>query len=104
MDELCQNCGGKCCVGEIEVLSKDAIFSDDSLTTKVEANGFRDRVIKTDPQNNCIALVGGKCTIYDKRPWVCRKFEVDSVCCSNFITGKNTRHECEICNLFLTGI
>jgi Fe-S-cluster containining protein len=103
MNELCQNCGGKCCVGEIEVLGWDEIYSDLALTIKVDDNGRRDQVMKTDSKNNCIALIDKKCTIYDKRPTACKEFTVGSPCCLKFVEGRETKHLCNKCDL-LTAI
>ena len=94
MNNVCTSCGGKCCQGIIEVSPSDAIFNDRRLTTDafglraMQLNGF-----------NCIALKNGKCSIYDKRPRVCRDFEVGCQRCENYRTGKLNAHLDSICSL-----
>jgi len=97
MNKICQYCGGKCCVGEIEVFSFDEIYSDPVYTIKVANNGIRDQLMRTNPQNHCVAYKEDKCCIYYKRPTVCREFAVDSPCCLNFKSNKVNKHSCEPC-------
>jgi len=99
LSKLCRTCNGKCCVGEVEVFKWDAIYSDQSLTMQVDDNGLRDRVMKVDSDNNCVALIEGKCSIYEKRPTVCRRFTVGSPCCIDFCTGEKIKHACVKCDL-----
>lgn len=99
MNIICEYCWGKCCVGEIEVFPWDEIYSDPVFTVKVENNGIRDQLMKTDYMNRCAAFKGKKCCIYYKRPTVCREFVVDSPCCLNFKSGKLNKHSCEPCGL-----
>lgn len=96
MNDQCQQCGGKCCVGFIDVYSNDEIYYDNTLVWEVEGNAY-DRIMQTDENSKCIALVNGKCSIYDKRPQVCRWFEVGSRCCENFRSGKINSHICLPC-------
>ena len=100
MDSLCEDCGGKCCVGIIEVMPDDDVYEDDFLAIDVpEHNRFR--VMKTDGTNRCIALMSdGLCSIYDKRPSVCRRFEIGGECCGDFRSGRKNRHSCKSCRLF----
>ena len=95
MNSKCDECKGKCCVGPIDVYSTDEIFYDDELVCQDPDQKY-DRVMRT-VDGYCIALKDGKCTIYDKRPTVCRAFQVDSVCCVNLRTGRLSSHNCKIC-------
>jgi len=97
MNKICQICNGKCCVGEIEVFPWDEIYSDPFFTVKVENNGIRDQLMRTDYLNRCIAFKEEKCCVYYKRPTVCREFAVDSPCCINLKSGKVKKHLCEPC-------
>jgi Fe-S-cluster containining protein len=92
----CEECRGKCCCGIIDVYSQDEIFYDDSLVCVREDREY-DRQMHTDKNNWCIALKDGKCSIYEKRPMVCREFQVGSRCCINFFTGQRNAHTCFPC-------
>lgn len=96
MNNDCEKCGGKCCVGIIDVYSTDEIFSDKSLICEIEGMKY-DGAMKTDNNLVCIAFKNGKCSIYDKRPQVCRDFKVGSKCCLDFQTGKLNGHKCKDC-------
>jgi Fe-S-cluster containining protein len=91
MSDLCSECGGKCCVGIIDVYSSDEIFYDETLCCDVEGKDY-DREMITNDKNQCIALKNGRCSIYEKRPQVCRLFEVNSSCCEGFRSGRITVH------------
>jgi Fe-S-cluster containining protein len=96
MNDICEQCGGKCCQGIIDVYSNDEIFYDDSLVWEMEGVDY-DRVMRTDENQRCIALKNGKCSIYEKRPLVCRSFQVGCKCCDNFRMGYLNSHSCKIC-------
>ena len=96
MNNKCKECGGKCCVGLIEVLPTDEIYNDNTLVEKKPF--FSDRIMKTKvSDNHCIAQKDGKCTIYKKRPKVCRAFKVDSPCCILFFSNHVIIHSCKPC-------
>lgn len=98
MNNICRQCGGKCCQGIIDVYSTDDIFYDDTLVCEDDEDiGGYDRIMQTDKNQKCIALKNGKCSIYDKRPQVCRMFEVGSSCCENFRNGSLNAHKCGFC-------
>jgi len=96
MNNICRQCGGKCCQGMIDVYSTDDIFYDDTLVCEIEGLEY-DRVMRTDENQKCIALKNGKCSIYDKRPQVCRAFKVDSACCKKWNSGMFNSHKCGLC-------
>ncbi len=102
MNNKCLECKGKCCVGIIEVYESDTIYKDTDLTRPY--TGFvYDRVMITKKNSQCIALENGICSIYEKRPEICRKFKIDSECCLDFKNNKKKRHECATskCKLYL---
>lgn len=83
MNILCKECGGKCCVGSIiNVYSTDEIYYDDTLVCESQDSTYDRQMITIN--NKCIALKDGLCSIYDKRPYVCKKFDVDGILCKNF--------------------
>lgn len=94
MNSTCKNCGGKCCVNIIDVYSIDEIYYDDSLVWEIEGRGH-DRAMQTNEDGYCIALKNGKCSIYDKRPEVCKLFKVGSACCIKFQSNELKSHSCE---------
>jgi len=96
MNDICEECKGKCCQGIIDVYSSDEIFYDETLVCEAEDTKY-DRQMQTVENNRCIALKDGKCTIYEKRPQVCRLFEVGNRCCENFRTGHLNAHTCFPC-------
>lgn len=96
MDSDCDKCKGKCCVGIIDVYHTDEIFYDNTLVTEDKDMRY-DRVMRTNDKMECIALKDGKCTIYEKRPQVCREFKVGNSCCLNFQAGTLNAHSCRIC-------
>lgn len=85
-------------MGIIDVYSNDEIYYDNTLVYENEDLKY-DKVMQTDENQRCIALKNGKCSIYEKRPRVCREFEVGSSRCENFRTGKLNSHSCKICPL-----
>ena len=77
MNKACEFCGGACCKSII--LNLNRILDVDSLHWfqlhgEQGKNGTRLNVA-------CTKLVDGKCSIYERRPGVCRKFLVGSVAC-----------------------
>ena len=99
MNDICEACGGKCCVGIIEVQSADEIFYDDALVTVIE-EFLPDRTMRMGDNLRCIALKDGKCSIYENRPRVCRAFQVGCPCCENFRNDRVTIHACEPCIVY----
>lgn len=83
-------------MGIIDVYSQDEVFYDETLVEPQEDNDL-DRQMRTDENNRCIALKDGRCSIYEKRPTVCREFQVGSRCCVNFFTGNLNAHTCLPC-------
>lgn len=98
MNKTCKKCGGKCCVGTIEVFLNDEIYSDTSLTKECREDDYY-RAMIVDNQNKCIALKDGLCSIYDKRPSICKDFEFDSGCCRRLKIGEVNSHTCNPCML-----
>ena len=96
MNNDCERCGGKCCIGTIDVYSTDEIFYDEALVRE-DPDMKYDRVMRTNDNLVCIALKDGKCNIYDKRPQVCRQFEVGCQCCLDFQSGHLNGHKCKLC-------
>lgn len=84
---LCGWCGGQCCkVGFIvQVFPDEPLYNDKNFVHKaVEApSGKPFHNMKSNGDGyTCIALAkDGKCTIWDKRPQMCRDFEVESDRC-----------------------
>lgn len=95
MDSRCIECRGKCCMGTIDVYSTDEVFYDDTLVWE-DPNKKYDRTMQM-VDGHCIALKDGKCSIYEKRPAVCRAFEVGSRCCENIRSGHLNSHTCGFC-------
>jgi Fe-S-cluster containining protein len=84
---LCGWCGGQCCkVGFIvQVFPDEPLYNDDKYIHRaIEApsgNEFRNMKSNGDGYT-CVALgEDGKCTVWDKRPQMCRDFEVESDRC-----------------------
>lgn len=96
MNDLCAECKGKCCMGIIDVYPTDKIYYDNTLVWK-DPNGKYDRIMRTNENHRCIANADGKCTIYEKRPAVCREFQVGSSCCNNIRLGYLNSHSCKVC-------
>jgi Fe-S-cluster containining protein len=76
----CQGCGA-CCVGlrvevrpSIDDVPEDLICVDEEGDTPILVMQQRD-------DGSCVALVGGECSIYDRRPQVCRDFEPGGAHC-----------------------
>jgi Fe-S-cluster containining protein len=86
-----KSAGGKCCMGIIDIYSTDEIFYDDTLVCE-DPDMRYDRVMQTTENLQCIALKDGKCSIYEKRPAVCRAFEVGCSCCEDFRAGRLNAH------------
>ena len=96
MDSDCAKCGGRCCMGTIDVYPTDVVFNDKQLTKDGQGTGFP-RIMRTNERQQCIALANGFCTIYEKRPAVCRAFEVGNRCCLNIQAGHLNSHSCGFC-------
>ena len=91
---LCEGCWGGCCTLPVEVSAVDlmrlGLATEDECSISLKALAKRlmkEKVIQTfNPRNQVFVLaqVGGRdciyldknrlCTVYDKRPAVCRKF------------------------------
>lgn len=112
MNSKCDDCKGKCCIGTVDVYKCDVIYNDETLVQEnpsrftgssvttytgacIETPKF-DRIMKL-VDGHCIALIAGKCSIYDKRPAVCHAFQVDSQCCENIRNGYLNSHTCKFC-------
>lgn len=95
MDSRCDECKGKCCMGLIDVYPTDEVYKDEKLTRPYKTEHY-DRIMRTI-EMRCIANVDGKCTIYEKRPAICRAFEVGSPCCENIRKGFLNSHSCKFC-------
>ena len=80
-------------------MSTDEIFYDDSLVTVIP-EFLPDRTMRMGTNLRCIAQKDGKCTIYEKRPRVCRAFQVECRCCNNFRSGRITVHTCKPCEVY----
>jgi len=86
MNDVCKKCDGHCCkVGFIvRVFPNEEIYNDDNYVNKsVE---FFDEIPFHNMKSNgdgytCIALNNGMCSIWNKRPLMCRDFEVESDRC-----------------------
>ena len=92
----CLDCGGKCCTGLIVIIEDDEeIFNDDTLTQ----NQYGLRTMITNKNLKCVALKDGKCSIYDKRPKVCRDFKIGNECCIEFRNGILNGKLCQKCYL-----
>ena len=91
MNDLCASCNGICCQGIIEVYSGDEIFYDDTLVCE-GVDMEPDRQMKLNG-TFCIALKNGKCSIYEKRPQVCRDFKVGCRRCINYQNGYLNSHK-----------
>ncbi len=77
MEEKCLRCGAGCCRGlSIEVCGNDDVPLD-FLVVRNRAFYMR----KRGDHVTCIALVDDKCSIYDRRPQVCRDFSLDNPRC-----------------------
>ena len=96
----CDQCGGKCCCDLIDVYPTDDLWNKpEFLKDAPEGLSFK-KAIKTNESGMCMFLESGKCTIYDTRPQVCRRFKVDSECCNKFFNNTLTIHECRSCKVF----
>lgn len=69
---ICEGCPAACCRNQIVfVMQNDSV--PDELT---QPHGWMSkvRVMRHNPDGSCIALVDDRCSIYDRRPDVCRRF------------------------------
>ena len=97
----CEDCDANCCVATIEVFPTDEIYTDETLTKPTENNPNYDREMVVGKNNKCIALDKYfNCSIYSKRPKICRDFLFGSDCCKDFFNGIKMKHDCKECNLY----
>jgi len=91
IEEPCKSCKGHCCkVGFIvEISPYDEIYNDGNL---VWQNENMPKNMKSNGDGyTCIALgKEGECTIWSKRPSMCREFEVNGDRCKaiRFLYGR----------------
>ena len=86
-------------MGTIDVYRSDEIFYDDTLVWEShDPDNHYDRIMQI-VDGHCIALKDGKCSIYKKRPAVCRAFQVGCSCCENIRLGYLNSHSCEFCKV-----
>ena len=86
-------------MGTIDVYSTDEIFYEDTLVWEShDPDNHYDRIMQI-VDGHCIALKGGKCSIYEKRPTVCRAFQVGCSCCENIRLGYLNSHSCGFCKV-----
>lgn len=77
MDD-CEKCGGKCCSAyRVEVIGG----LDDIDWEMIYMYGQTYWMRKKEDKMTCVAFEDGKCSIYDRRPTVCRQFEVGEPRC-----------------------
>jgi len=80
----CAACKGVCCkVGlMISISPSEEIYNDEKYVKQIDSiNGFRYMKSKGDGYT-CIALGDqGECTIHERRPQVCKNFEVNCQRC-----------------------
>ena len=90
-----------CCVTPVSVIGPEAVliseyikarFTDDEITALVARIYAREAAVdgRQDTTYMCPLNVGGKCTVYDVRPFNCRKFHSfdEAVCRQAFLEGK----------------
>jgi len=67
----CENCQACCCRLEVMIISETGVPQ-----YYIEENDAGNSVMARLEDGWCVALDRNtmKCTIYDKRPWVCREF------------------------------
>ena len=91
MSEICFKCGGLCCkVGYIiQVFPDDEIYGDDRYVHIIPKGGMDDddgefHHMKSNGDGyTCVALNSdNKCTIWHKRPRICREYAVDGPRCT----------------------
>lgn len=70
--ELCTACG-MCCDGTF--FSFVAISSEEGRTLKAAGVEVRDEAGRLKLPQRCGALDGCRCTVYETRPFVCRRFD-----------------------------
>jgi Fe-S-cluster containining protein len=86
-------------MGTIDVYKTDAVFGDKSLTWESHDPERGYDAIMQIVEGHCIALKDGKCSIYEKRPAVCRAFQVGCSCCENIRLGYLNAHTCGFCKV-----
>lgn len=78
---LCMHCAACCKTGlRVIVRRYEELYNSDYVYEIEGSFGFTDRYMKMEG-GVCIALVDNRCSIYDKRPEVCRMFHKGSVMC-----------------------
>jgi Fe-S-cluster containining protein len=78
-DECCQACGGACCRS-----FSDVALTWDEYKRLQELGATRLQLSLTGPHRlvidyNCEFLVNGRCSIYEDRPEICRRFSCINV-------------------------
>ena len=83
LEVSCDNCQACCCLLEVILISDTGV--PDHF---IELDKWGGQVMARLEDGWCMALDRNtmKCTIYDKRPWVCREFEMGSYEC---VTERN---------------
>lgn len=87
INSLCEKCAGQCCkVGFIvTVFPNEPLYDDDAYVNKSHSleNGAPFHNMKSNGDGyTCIALGSkGECTIWSRRPQMCRDFEVNGPRC-----------------------
>ena len=69
---LCTSCG-MCCDGSL--FSFVALSTEEARTLRIQGVDVRDEGGFLKLPQRCGALEGCRCTIYEKRPYVCRRFD-----------------------------
>ena len=70
MHSSCLKCAAKCCYYLVEVL-----FCDDVPEEMTTDDGY----MIQDDTGKCVALENGLCSIYERRPTVCKQFFCDEL-------------------------
>ena len=70
----CDTCILYCQGAHVLILDKDAEEFDYKLTTTTTSDGTIQRHLQRHANGDCIYLADNKCSIYENRPRVCRKF------------------------------
>ena len=75
----CANCQACCCRLEVMIISDTGVPSE-----YIAIDEWRSEVMDRLDDGWCAALDRDTllCTIYENRPWICRKFEMGSYECS----------------------
>ena len=73
----CAACPALCCRLTAQLVPEDEI---PNALVRVAADGTRFMAQRED--RTCVALQDNRCTIYEKRPQICRSFEIDGKVCN----------------------